>query len=237
MADNFVVLSSEPSVDLIGLDNLVDVQRTTVMALPAGVSFPVSVPSAGEIAGPTGELAAAMADAFNQAAGADGVVGMAVTQDVDAAGNLIDIVIVTVVSSNGLITAEKTVPLAMFGRASLGAGVGGLGFSSAGGFGFDYVAAPATAAAARAAAASTSPGSRAPCQGGAATSTRSPTCSRGGSSRDSVSDPRACGARVAHGRRGVAEGLQLHVRAAVRRSWPRRRQGADPDDVSHLPAA
>jgi hypothetical protein len=140
MADNFVVLSSEPSVDLIGLDNLVDVQRTTVMALPAGVSFPVSVPSAGEIAGPTGELAAAMADAFNQAAGADGVVGMAVTQDVDAAGNLIDIVIVTVASSNGLITAEKTVPLAMFGRTSLGGGVGGLGFSGAGGgFGFDYV--------------------------------------------------------------------------------------------------
>jgi hypothetical protein len=144
MAENFVVLSSEPSVDLIGLDNLVDVQRTTVMALPAGVSFPVSVPSAGEIAGPTGELAAAMADAFNQAAGADGVVGIAVTQDVDAAGNLIDIVIVTVASSNGLITAEKTVPLAMFGRSSLGGGVGGLGFSSAGGgFGFDYVAAPA----------------------------------------------------------------------------------------------
>jgi hypothetical protein len=108
------------------------------------VSFPVSVPSAGEIAGPTGELAAAMADAFNQAAGADGVVGIAVTQDVDAAGNLIDIVIVTVASSNGLITAEKTVPLAMFGRSSLGGGVGGLGFSSAGGgFGFDYVAAPA----------------------------------------------------------------------------------------------
>jgi hypothetical protein len=141
MADNFVVLSSEPSVDLIGLDNLVDVQRTTVMALPAGVSFPVSVPSAGEIAGPTGELAAAMADAFNAAAGADGVVGMAVTQDVDAAGNLIDIVIVTVASTNGLITAEKTVPLAMFGRPSLVGGVGGLGFSSAGGgFGFDYVA-------------------------------------------------------------------------------------------------
>jgi hypothetical protein len=140
MAENFVVLSSEPSVDLIGLDNLVDVQRTTVMALPAGVSFPVSVPSAGEIAGPTGELAAAMADAFNQAAGADGVVGMAVTQDVDAAGNLIDIVIVTVASTNGLITAEKTVPLAMFGRTSLGGGVGGLGFASAGGgFGFDYV--------------------------------------------------------------------------------------------------
>jgi hypothetical protein len=145
MADNFVVLSSEPSVDLIGLDNLVDVQRTTVMALPAGVSFPVSVPSAGDIAGPTGELASAMADAFNAAAQTDGVVGMAVTQDVDAAGNLIDIVIVTVASSNGLITTEKTVPLAMFGRASLGgAGVGGLGFSSAGGFGFDYVAAPAS---------------------------------------------------------------------------------------------
>jgi hypothetical protein len=145
MADNFVVLSSEPSVDLIGLDNLVDVQRTTVMALPAGVSFPVSVPSAGDIAGPTGELASAMADAFNAAAQTDGVVGMAVTQDVDAAGNLIDIVIVTVASTNGLITTEKTVPLAMFGRASLGgAGVGGLGFSSAGGFGFDYVAAPAS---------------------------------------------------------------------------------------------
>lgn len=143
MADNFVVLSSEPSVDLIGLDNLVDVQRTTVMALPAGVSFPVSVPSAGEIAGPTGELASAMANAFNQAAGTDGVVGMAVTQDVDAAGNLIDIVIVTVASSNGLLRTEKTVPLAMFGRTSLAGGLSGFGFSSAGGgFGFDYVGDP-----------------------------------------------------------------------------------------------
>jgi hypothetical protein len=145
MADNFVVLSSEPSVDLIGLDNLVDVQRTTVMALPAGVSFPVSVPSAGDIAGPTGELASAMADAFNACTQIPGIVGMAVTQDVDAAGNLIDIVIVTVASTNGLLTREKMVPLAIFGRASLGgAGVGGLGFASAGGFGFDYVAAPVT---------------------------------------------------------------------------------------------
>lgn len=142
MAELFSVLSSGADVQLIGLDQLVDVQQTMVIAKPSGVIFPVRVPSAGDIAGPTGDLASSMAAAFNQAATHPGVLGMAVTQDIDPAGNLVDVVIVTVASTNGLVTAEKTLPLAIFGSSSIGLGsLGGLGtFGTSGGYNPDMLA-------------------------------------------------------------------------------------------------
>lgn len=133
MADTFTVVSSAPDVALLGLDQIVDVQQTMVQATGSGVIFPVRVPSTGDIAGPTGQLAASMAAAFDSAAQVPGIASMAVTQDIDAAGNLIDVVILIVTSTNGLITAEKTVPLASFGQSSLVAsGVGGFGTLGAG---------------------------------------------------------------------------------------------------------
>lgn len=141
MADTFTVVSSAPDVALLGLDQIVDVQQTMVQAKSSGVIFPVRVPSAGEIAGPTAQLAASMAAAFDVAAQTPGIAAMAVTQDVDAAGNLIDVVILTVVSTNGLVTAEKTVTLASFGQSSLVAsGAGGFGtLGTAGGLHFESI--------------------------------------------------------------------------------------------------
>lgn len=126
MATDFLIVHSVPDVAVTPGGDVQDVQRSTILALPSGVQFPVRVPTAGNIAGATGTMAALLASAFNAAAGVDGVVGIQASQDTDVAGNVIDVVTLYIASDSGNVVITKQVPMALFGAPA----AGGLGAGS-----------------------------------------------------------------------------------------------------------
>lgn len=127
MASDYLIVHSVPDVAVTAGGDVQDVQRSTVMALPSGVQFPVRVASAGNIAGATGERASSMAAAFNAASAVAGVVGIQASQDTDVAGNVIDVVTLYIASDSGNVVITKQLPMALFGGAAVGGtGLGGL---------------------------------------------------------------------------------------------------------------
>lgn len=102
-------ISSEPSIQTLGPNNVQDVQVFTYQAQPSGVVFTFMFgPWPNANVGPNDIKATAegWADRWNANFAQPGVVGISLAQQVNAAGNLEDVCFVTVQSSSGRSTSQ-----------------------------------------------------------------------------------------------------------------------------------
>jgi hypothetical protein len=109
VAKEFVI--NEPTIQTIGADIVRDAFRVTWRALPSGVVYsllfaPVEIWTPARV-DEQGDL---WADRWNQNALVPGVAGIAVTQQTDAAQNLVDVAQVTVISTSGNSSSLLSVP-------------------------------------------------------------------------------------------------------------------------------
>lgn len=111
MASAFSFVASEATTEVSASDEVRDVQRTTLTAQPSGVTFSVMVPSGAGMAAATAAAATPIAEAFNTAADHPGVAGIFTSQEVNAAGNVTDVAVVTVTSTSGRSSTTVTVPM------------------------------------------------------------------------------------------------------------------------------
>ena len=108
----FTVLGQAPTILVQGAGTVVDAMTITVNDSLYGVIFSFTITRADWLGTGT-QLAAQQYATWVQAIGAlPSVVGLGYAQDVNAAGLLIDMLIVTVGTPDGLQTAIATVPLA-----------------------------------------------------------------------------------------------------------------------------
>jgi hypothetical protein len=108
---SYEFLLNEPTIQTLGSDIVRDAMRITYRAQPSGVVFsllfaPVEIWTAQTVA----DQAQLWSDNWNQNALVPGVVGIATTQQVNAAGNLEDVALVTVSSTSGNSTSQLELP-------------------------------------------------------------------------------------------------------------------------------
>lgn len=123
---SYTVIGQSPTILVQGAGTVVDAMTITVNVVTVGVVISFTVPrsvwlAAGTTAGAgaggagtstgVGVLASQYAALVEALAMLAPVVAMSYAQDVNAAGNLVDVLIVTVGTPDGLQTANVTVPL------------------------------------------------------------------------------------------------------------------------------
>ncbi len=102
-------ISSEPTIQTLGVDIIQDVQKFTYQAVPSGVVFTFQFgpwPNPNVTAQDIAATANGWADRWNDNASQPGVVGISLAQQVNQAGNLEDVCFVTVSSSSGRSTSQ-----------------------------------------------------------------------------------------------------------------------------------
>lgn len=118
----YTFLASEPTLQVLSPELVRDAQRVTASAVASGVVYsllfaPYPTDPQGSVIWSDeliAEQLALWADYWNQNAAVPGVAGIGVTQEVDAAGALKDVALVTVTSASGRSSAQVTVPAAQF---------------------------------------------------------------------------------------------------------------------------
>lgn len=102
-------ISSEPSIQTLGPNTIQDVQVFTYQAQPSGVIYTFQFgpwPNKNVDAATIKQTADGWADRWNSNFKQPGVVGISLAQQVNAAGNLEDVVYVTVQSDSGRSTSQ-----------------------------------------------------------------------------------------------------------------------------------
>lgn len=110
-------VQSEPSVQTMGNDVVIDVQKFTYQAIPSGVVFTFVFgpwPNPNVTPQDIALTANGWADRWNENASQPGVVGISLAQQVSPAGNLEEVCYVTVRSTSGRSTSQIVGDLAHF---------------------------------------------------------------------------------------------------------------------------
>ena len=109
-------LAAEPTVQVLSPDVVRDAQRITGQAAQSGIVFsltfaPYPTDPTGKVIWTDAAIAAQLADwagKWDTNAAVPGVLGIGLSQDVDPAGLLKDVALVTVASTSGLSTTQLT---------------------------------------------------------------------------------------------------------------------------------
>lgn len=101
MADNFEILSVLPSVQIVTPTTTEDIYRVWIRSLPSGTVFPMSLILTQVDPVYIGSVATEQAKVIEQYAATPGVTGIVVIEEVNGAGQLDDIQVVTVASTSG----------------------------------------------------------------------------------------------------------------------------------------
>jgi hypothetical protein len=106
VAGNFRTRSSRSTVELVGATDTQDVVETWVTTAPSGITFPIRIGDSAYNA----ELLAYYAEQYSTALEAlvalPNIAAIYYEQDVNAAGNLEDMLVFVVTSDNGALTRE-----------------------------------------------------------------------------------------------------------------------------------
>lgn len=110
MADGFTFQATTFDTGASADGQLQDLQRTTFTAEPSGVAFTVVAPVGPQMVEDTSAQASELAAAYNTAYATPGVAGLATGQDMNASGQLSEVVYVTVATPDGRAATQITVP-------------------------------------------------------------------------------------------------------------------------------
>lgn len=116
--NSFKVLGQRPTVLVQGGSHVIDAMTIDVQDSMYGIFFSFTIPRTEWAGDGTQNEASYYAGLVQYIAGRENTVAVAYAQDVNAAGALIDTLIVTVGTPDGLNTANVTVPLLAAGQPS-----------------------------------------------------------------------------------------------------------------------
>lgn len=111
MPANYRFRTSRSTVELVGATDTRDVVETWITTSPSGITFPVRVADSQWSASQVNALAAQYANALERLVAEPNVAAIYYEQDVNAAGNLVDMLVFVVTSDNGELTKEVREPL------------------------------------------------------------------------------------------------------------------------------
>lgn len=110
MAEGFSFQSTTFDAGATPDGQLQDLQRTTFTADPSGVAFTVVVPVGPSMVDETAAQARELATAYNTAYATPGVAALSTGQDMNASGQLAEVVYVTVSTPDGRAATQIIVP-------------------------------------------------------------------------------------------------------------------------------
>ena len=105
-AGEYEVLSSETTVELLGVSDVLDVQQVTARALPSNVVFHVRFSGPQFTPTDVAYFLGRFSGYFNALSAIPNVVGVTTFEDIDAAGQLQDMMQVTVRSDSGRMSSS-----------------------------------------------------------------------------------------------------------------------------------
>jgi hypothetical protein len=109
-AGEYEVLASESTVELIGLTDVRDVQQVTARAIPSDIVYHVRFAGSEFTASDVPYFLGRFAGFYNALAAVPGVVGVSTFEDITAAGQLREMMQITVSSTSGRMSANIEEP-------------------------------------------------------------------------------------------------------------------------------
>lgn len=114
MAGNFTVLSQQSVVQLIGGTQVVDAEQVMIETSPSGIVFPLLFAHGKADAETVAALAANYATQLEAAMADDAVGAIVISQDVNPANQLIDLLEITALSTSGRSSKVITSPALIY---------------------------------------------------------------------------------------------------------------------------
>lgn len=115
MADIFDVVAQYPTTQFIGGTQTQEVVAVGIVTKPSGIYVEFLVPQKGYSANVVDAAALGQATIFETVASLPAVAGVQWAQTQNAAGYLVEVVIITVASTSGNSSAQLTVPVVQLG--------------------------------------------------------------------------------------------------------------------------
>lgn len=114
MATLYEIIAAQATSEVVGTGDVIDVVQTWIQSKPNNVTFPARIPDAAFGVGNVRSVANISAYAVESIAALQHVAAMGHVQDVNPAGDLLDVLETFVQSTNGLLTSRLAFPLSNF---------------------------------------------------------------------------------------------------------------------------